>query len=97
MPIEPQDEIPLKPKPASECNRPLTITNILANNIKPEEDEYIALKDLDTRMHTLKFSQEVAKKYSALNRPDGAPMSLNRYVIRIYIDLTNYKSHIRVY
>ena len=31
------------------------------------------------RMHTLKFSQDIAKKCSALNRPDGAPMSLNRY------------------
>lgn len=69
---------PLAPKKKADC-RPLPISRILADNIKPEKDEYSELKELDMRMHTLKFSQDVAKKCSALNRPDGAPMSLNRY------------------
>ena len=66
------------PKKKADC-RPLPISRILADNIKPEKDEYSELKELDMRMHTLKFSQDIAKKCSALNRPDGAPMSLNRY------------------
>ena len=69
---------PLRPK-LSEAQRPIEMKNILENRIKPEKSEYLELKDLDTRMHTLKFSQDIAKKCSALNRPDGAPMSLNRY------------------
>ena len=69
---------PLAPKKKADC-RPLPISRILADNIKPEKDEYSELKELDMRMHTLKFSQDIAKKCSALNRPDGAPMSLNRY------------------
>ena len=73
-----EEEIPLAPKKKADC-RPLPISRILADNIKPEKDEYSELKELDMRMHTLKFSQDIAKKCSALNRPDGAPMSLNRY------------------
>ena len=69
---------PLAPKKKAD-SRPLPISRILADNIKPEKDEYSELKELDMRMHTLKFSQDIAKKCSALNRPDGAPMSLNRY------------------
>ena len=77
---KPEEEVPLKEveKKKQGNHRPLTITNILANNIKPEKEEYTELKDLDMRMHTLKFSQAIAKKNSSLNRPDGAPMSLNR-------------------
>ena len=72
-----QEKIPLAPKKKADC-RPLLISRILADDIKPEKDEYSELKELDMRMHTLKFSQDMAKKCSALNRPDGAPMSLNR-------------------
>ena len=74
-PVEPS---PIPPKKKVDC-RPLPISRILADNIKPEKEEYAELKELDTRMHTLKFSQDMAKKCSQLNRPDGAPMSLNRY------------------
>ena len=74
----PPEQIPLAPKKKADC-RPIPISRILADNIKPEKDEYSELKELDMRMHTLKFSQDIAKKCSALNRPDGAPMSLNRY------------------
>ena len=74
----PEEPIPTPPKKKVDC-RPLPISRILADNIKPEKEEYSELKELDMRMHTLKFSQDIAKKCSALNRPDGAPMSLNRY------------------
>ena len=74
----PEEPLPTPPKKKVD-SRPLPISRILADNIKPEKEEYSELKELDTRMHTLKFSQDMAKKCSQLNRPDGAPMSLNRY------------------
>ena len=80
IPLIPKREepSPIPPKKKVDC-RPLPISRILADNIKPEKEEYAELKELDTRMHALKFSQDMAKKCSQLNRPDSAPMSLNRY------------------
>ena len=68
-------------KPPPEYNRPLTITDVLADQIHPTKPEYSQLKELDARMHSLKFSQDIAKKYSNMRKPDGAPMSLNRYAV----------------
>ena len=39
---------------------PLTIKKILENDIKPTKSEYNDLKDLDSRMHALKFSNDIA-------------------------------------
>ena len=72
-----------KPRPQSELTKkPLTIARILADDIKPDKEEYAALKDQDMRHHTLKFSQQTAKKCSSLNThgndPENKPISMNR-------------------
>ena len=57
-----------KPRPQSQLiKKPLTIARILTDDIKPDKEEYAALKDQDMRHHTLKFSQQTAKKCSSLN------------------------------
>ena len=74
------------PRPQSKLiTKPLTIARILADDIKPDKDEYATLKDQDMRLHTLKFSQNWGKKFSSLNMypndPESKPVSLNRYVL----------------
>ena len=78
---KPEPQIPLVPQKKSEQHRPLTFSDVLEDNIVPTKEEYSELKELDMRLHTLKFGQETAKKNSALNRPDGKVMSLNRYMM----------------
>ena len=89
------EEIDLVPKPepivprtqSKLITKPLTIARILADDIKPDKEEYAALKDQDMRLHTLKFSQNWGKKCSSLNmypnEPESKPVSLNRYVIAL--------------
>ena len=83
IPLTKPDPEPIKPKPQSQLiKKPLTIARILADNIKPDKEEYAALKDQDMRMHTLRFSQNAAKKCSSLNMngndSESKPISLNR-------------------
>ena len=52
---------------------------MLDNDVKPPKEEYLQLKDLDTRLHGLKFSTAIAKKYSGFKRGDSVTLSLNRY------------------
>ena len=91
-PIPQSPQIPLVPQNRSELHRPLLFTSVLEDNIVPTKEEFSALKELDMRLHTLKFGQEIAKKYSSLNRPDGKVMSLNRYMILLHKTITNFKS-----
>ena len=77
------------PRPQSKLyTKPLTIARILADDIKPDKEEYAALKDQDMRLHTLKFSQSWGKKFSSLNiypnDPEGKQVSLNRFVLTLY-------------
>ena len=79
---------PIVPRTQSKLiTKPLTIARILADDIKPDKEEYAALKDQDMRLHTLKFSQNWGKKFSSLNMypndPERKPASLNRYVITL--------------
>ena len=81
---------PIVPRPQSKLiTKPLTIARILADDIKPDKDEYAALKDQDMRLHTLKFSQNWGKKFSSLNMypndPESKPISLNRYVLTLHV------------
>ena len=80
---------PIVPRPQSKLiTKPLTIARILADDIRPDKEEYAALKDQDTRLHTLKFSQSWGKKFSSLNiypnDPEGKQVSLNRFVLTLY-------------
>ena len=80
---------PVVPRPQSKLiTKPLTIARILADDIKPDKEEYAALKDQDMRLHTLKFSQNWSKKFSSLNiypnDPEGKQVSLNRFVFTLY-------------
>ena len=59
--------------------RPLTIKRILEDDIHPADAEYSELKDLDQRMHVLKFSTKIARTYMSSNLPDGSKVeSRNR-------------------
>ena len=58
---------------------PLSIKQILENSIKPTKSEYSQLKDLDSRFHALKFSNEVARKYNSYKHGNDKPVTLNRY------------------
>ena len=69
---------PLRPK-SSEAQRPIEMKNILENRIKPEKSEYLELKDLDTRMHTLKFSNAIGKRNNEFLLEDGTKVKFNRY------------------
>ena len=80
---------PVVPRPQSKLiTKPLTIARILADDIKPDKEEYAALKDQDMRFHTLKFSQNWGKKFSSLNMypndPESKPISLNRCVLVLH-------------
>ena len=79
---------PIIPRPPSKLvAKPLTIARILADDIKPDKDEYAAIKDQDMRLHRLKFSQNWGTKFSSLsmyaNDTDTKPVSLNRYVLTL--------------
>ena len=63
----------------SQSERPITIKQVLENDIKPPKEEYGQLKDLDARMNVLKFSTDIAKKYSGYKRANVTTLSLNRY------------------
>ena len=62
-----------------EANRPIPIRRILQDDVKPPKEEYIQLKDLDTRFHLLKFSRDISKTYSGQRHRNNAAVSLNRY------------------
>ena len=86
-----KEDIPIIPTPRPQSKlmtKPLTIARILADDIKPDKEEYAALKDQDMRFHTLKFSQNWGKKFSSLNMgpndPESKPISLNRYVLVLH-------------
>ena len=81
VPHEPTPQpIPLKTKPKQNTTqKPLTIKQILENNIKPTKSEYSELKDFDSRMHVLKFSNDIARKYNSHKIGDNKPVTLNRY------------------
>ena len=85
VPHEPTPQpIPLKTKPKqNEIQKPLTIKQILENNIKPTESEYSELiaEDVYSRMHVLKFSNDIARKYNSHKIGDSKPVTLNRYFI----------------
>ena len=69
-----------KPVSQDPTRRPLTFKQILETDITPQKEEYLQLKELDMRMHVLRFSNSIAKKYSGSNRPDAPPIpKLNRY------------------
>ena len=63
----------------SEDKRPITIDEILGGNIQPEKKEYMELKELDTRFHTLKFSRQIGKNNHEFQLDDGTEVKLNRY------------------
>ena len=72
------------PKPKSvktpQVVMPLTIKKILENDIKPTKSEYNDLKDLDSRMHALKFSNDIARKFNGYKQGDSKPVTFNRYI-----------------
>ena len=68
-----------KPVNQDPTRRPLTFKQILETDITPQKEEYLQLKELDMRMHVLRFSNSIAKRYSGANRPDAPPIpKLNR-------------------
>ena len=67
---------PKLPKPR-EDQRPITIQQILENDIRLQNQEYLDLKELDSRKHELQFSKNIGRSYS-LTKPDGTKRSLNR-------------------
>ena len=68
-----------KPKPSSKKPlKPLTMKQILENNIKPTKSEYSELKDYDSRLHILKFSNDIARKYNSHKIGDNKPVTFNR-------------------
>ena len=70
----------LKTKAPTQYERPLTIKRIIEDDIRPADDEYPKLKELDERMHMLKFSSKIAKQYSGAENPDGTKTEkLNRF------------------
>ena len=67
------------PEKLSQTERPITVKRILENDIKPPKEEFMDLKDVDARMHALKFSTNIAKKYCGFKRASNAPtLHLNR-------------------
>ena len=57
-------------KPTDEPRKPRKLQEVLddKNKLKPENKEFQGLGWLDQQKHTLKFSQDVAKKYGKHNR-----------------------------
>ena len=51
---------------------------ILENDIKPTKSEYSELKDYDSRLHILKFSNDIARKYNSHKIGDNKPVTFNR-------------------
>ena len=75
QPVQPPDS-PETPKPR-EDQRPITIQQILENDIGLQDQEYLDLKELDSRKHELQFSKKTGRSYS-VNATDGTRKSLNR-------------------
>jgi hypothetical protein len=74
--------IPVKPTiqsaEKSEEVNPVSIRRILEDDIKPLKGEYSQLKELDARMHVLKFSTDISKKFSGYIQGNVATITLNR-------------------
>ena len=66
------------PSAPSQYNKPLPVRRILEDDIKPPKDEYSQLKELDTRMHVLKFSTDISKTFSGYKQGNIATKPLNR-------------------
>ena len=67
--------------------RPIGIKKILENRIQPAKSEYLELKELDTRLHTLRFSNAIGKNNKEFQLDDGTNVKFNRY---LYIHLRSY-------
>ena len=70
----------LKPTKTSEAQRPIQIKKVLENRIQPAKSEYIELKELDTRLHTLRFSNAIGKNNKEFPLDDGTNVKFNRYL-----------------
>ena len=68
--------LPVEP---SQDSIPIPIRRILDDDIKPPREEYSQLKELDTRIHVLKFSTDISKKYSVYRQENVDSVTLNRY------------------
>ena len=66
-------------KGPAEDERPLTIKQILEDDIKPTTEEYEKLKNLDLRKHVFQFSTDIAGGYCDFQLPNGTIKALNRY------------------
>ena len=67
-------------KGQADDKKPLTIKQILDDDIKPGNEEYDRLKNLDLRMNVFKFSMNMARDYSHFASPDGTYKNFNRYI-----------------
>ena len=86
-PVEEATKPKVKPAKTSEAQRPIGIKKILENRIQPAKSEYIELKELDTRLHTLRFSNAIGKNNKEFQLDDGTNVKFNRY---LYIHLRGY-------
>ena len=78
-PVEEATKPKVKPAKTSEAQRPIGIKKILENRIQPAKSEYIELKELDTRLHTLRFSNAIGKDNKEFQLDDGTNVKFNRY------------------
>ena len=67
-----------QPAKTSQCSKPLPIRRILEDGIKPPIEEFSQLKELDARMHALKFSTDNSRKFSGHKQQNVATITLNR-------------------
>ena len=67
-------------KGPADDKKPLTIKQILDDDIKPGNEEYLRLQNLDLRMNVFKFSMNMARDYSHFASPDGTNKNFNRYM-----------------
>ena len=67
-------------KGQTDDKKPLTIKQILDDDIKPGNEEYLRLQNLDLRMNVFKFSMNMARDYSHFASPDGTYKNFNRYM-----------------
>ena len=78
-PVEEAPKAKVKPSKTSE-SRPIEIKKILENRIQPAKSEYLELKELDTRLHTLRFSNAIGKDNKEFQLDDGTTVKFNRYL-----------------
>ena len=73
---------PIAPPKPPQDSKPVTIRKILGNHTKPPPEEYQKLKELDSRMNVLKFSTNIARKFSGNKAGNNVAekKSLNRYL-----------------